>query len=93
MCDVRTGKVSTRVNGWQCFSWMSICECINYLVLFFTVRCQIYSFSVKFAFSCVHKCLACLYKCLKKISGTNHNVGYLSCFICWYEIRAYWSCG
>ena len=22
--DDKTGKVSTRVNGWQCFRWMSI---------------------------------------------------------------------
>ena len=34
---------------------MSIWECINYLVQFFTGRCQRYSFSVKLTFSCVHK--------------------------------------
>ena len=47
MFDENTGKVSTRVNGWQYLRWMSICECINYLVQFFTGRCQGYSFSVK----------------------------------------------
>ena len=52
--DEKTGKVSTRVNGWQNFRWMSISECINYLVQFFTVGCQSYSFSIKFTFSCVH---------------------------------------
>ena len=50
-----TGKVSTSLNGWQYFRWMSIWECINYLVQFFTGRCLSYSFSVKFTFSCVHK--------------------------------------
>ena len=30
--DENTGKVSTRVNGWQLFTWMSISECVNYLV-------------------------------------------------------------
>ena len=53
--DKNTGKVSTRVNGWQYFWWMSISVCINYLVQFFTGRCQSYSFSEKFTFSCVHK--------------------------------------
>ena len=53
--DENTGKVSTRVNGWQYFRWMSISECINYLVQFLTGRCQSYSFSVKFTFNCVHK--------------------------------------
>ena len=55
MFDENTGKVSTRVNGWQYLRWMSIWECINYLVQFFTGRCQGYSFSVKPTFSCVHK--------------------------------------
>ena len=32
-------------------------ECINYLVQFFTGRCQGYSFSVKFTLGCVHKFL------------------------------------
>ena len=50
-----TGKVSTRLNGRQYFRWMSILECINYLVQFFTGRCQNYFFSAKLAFSCVHK--------------------------------------
>ena len=27
--DEKTGKVSTRVNGWQYSRWMSICEFIN----------------------------------------------------------------
>ena len=49
-----TGKVSTRINGWQYFTWMSICECVKYLVQFFTEGRLIYSFSVKFTFSCVH---------------------------------------
>ena len=53
--DENTGKVSTRVNGWQYLRWMSILECINYLVQFFTGRCQGYSFSVKFTLGCVHK--------------------------------------
>ena len=53
--DERTGKVSTRVNGWQYFRWMSICESINYLMQFFTGRCQGYSLCVKFTFSCMHK--------------------------------------
>ena len=53
--DENTGKVSTRVNGWQYLRWMSIWECINYLVQFFTGRCQGYSFSVKFTLGCVHK--------------------------------------
>ena len=52
--DENIGKVSNRVNGWQYFRWMSIWECINYLEQFFTGRCQRYSFSVKFTFSCVH---------------------------------------
>ena len=50
-----TGKVSTRVNGWQNLRWMSILECINYLVQFLTGRCQGYSFSVKFTLGCVYK--------------------------------------
>ena len=33
---------------------MSIWECINYLVQFFSGRCQSYSFSVIFTFICVH---------------------------------------
>ena len=49
--DENTGKVCTRLNGWQYSRWMSIRECINYLVQFFTGRCQCYSFSVKFTFS------------------------------------------
>ena len=53
--DENTGKVSTRVNGWQYTRWMSIRECIDYLVQFFSGRCQSCSFSVKFTFSCVHK--------------------------------------
>ena len=53
--DVNTGKVSTRVNGWQYLRWMSIRECINYLVQFFTGRCQGYSFSEKLTHGCVHK--------------------------------------
>ena len=53
--DEITGKVSIRVNGWQYFRWMSICECINYLVQLFTGICQSYSFSVEFTFICVHK--------------------------------------
>ena len=53
--DENTGKVSTRVNGWQYFRWVSICECVNYLVQFFAGRCQIYSFSVNFSVSCVRK--------------------------------------
>ena len=53
--DKKTGKVSTRVNGWQYFTCMSTGECINYLVQFFTGRCQINSFSLTFTFSCVHK--------------------------------------
>ena len=36
--DVNTGKVSTRVNGWKYFRWMSIWKCIDYLVQFFTGR-------------------------------------------------------
>ena len=52
--DEKTGKVYTMVNGWQCFRWMSFTECGNYLMQFFTGRCQSYSFSVKFTFSCVH---------------------------------------
>ena len=55
--DVDTGKASTRVNGWKYFRWMSISELINYLVQFFTGRCQSYSFSVKCTFSCVRKFL------------------------------------
>ena len=47
--DENTGKVSTRVNGWQYFRQMSISQCINYLVQFFTGRCE------KLTFSCVHK--------------------------------------
>ena len=67
--DENTGKVGTRVNSWQYFRWMSISESINYLVQFFTGRSQIYSFSVKFTFSCVHKfCFACLYKSLKIVN-------------------------
>ena len=31
-----TGKVSIRLNGWQYIRWMSIWECINYLVQFIT---------------------------------------------------------
>ena len=54
-CLMKTGKVSTMVNGWQYFWWMSIRECYNYLVQFFTGRYQSYSFSVKFAFNFVHK--------------------------------------
>ena len=53
--DEETGKVTTMVNGWQYLSWMSICECINYLLQFFTVRSQSYSFSVELTLSCVHK--------------------------------------
>ena len=53
--DENTGKVSTRLNDWQYLRWMSISECINYLVLFFTGRCQGYSFSVKYTLGCVHK--------------------------------------
>ena len=53
--DENTRKVSTRVNGWQYLRWMSILECINYLVQFFTGRCQGYSFSVKLTLGCVHK--------------------------------------
>ena len=53
--DENTGKVSSRVNAWQYSRWMSILECINYMVLFFTGRCQSYSFSVRFTFSCAHK--------------------------------------
>ena len=53
--DENTGNVSTRLNVWQYFRWMSISEYSNYLVQFFTGRCQSYSFSVKFTFSCVHK--------------------------------------
>ena len=49
--DENTGKVSTRVNGWQYFRWMSISECINYLVQFLTGRCQSYFFSVKLTFN------------------------------------------
>ena len=45
------------VNGWQHFRWMSMRECINYLVQFFTGRCQSYSFSVKYTVRCVHKFL------------------------------------
>ena len=44
--DENTGKVSTKVNGWQYFRWKSIWECINYLAQFLTGRCQSYS-SVK----------------------------------------------
>ena len=50
-----TGNVSTRLNGSQYFRWMSISECINYLVQFITGRCLSYSFSEKFTFSCVDK--------------------------------------
>ena len=39
--DKTTGKVSTRVTGWQYIRWMSIRECINYVVQIFTERCQI----------------------------------------------------
>ena len=53
--DENTGKVSTWVIGWKYIRWMSICECINYLVQFFSGRCQRYSFSVIFTFSCMHK--------------------------------------
>ena len=45
--DENTGKVSTRVNGWQYLRWMPICECIDNLVQFFTERCQAYSFCAK----------------------------------------------
>ena len=55
--DEKTGKVSTKLNGWQYFRWMYVWECINCLVQFFTGRCQSYSFSVKLTFSCVHKFL------------------------------------
>ena len=41
--------------GWQYIMWMSICECINYLMQFNTGRSQSYSFCVKFTLSCVHK--------------------------------------
>ena len=34
--DENTGKVSTRVNGWQYFTWMSILEGVNCLEQFFT---------------------------------------------------------
>ena len=34
--DEKIGKVKTRVNGWLCFWWLSICEFINCLVLLFT---------------------------------------------------------
>ena len=47
---------------------MPIWECINYLVQFFTGRCQSYSFSVKLTFSCVHKCFACQYISLKIVN-------------------------
>ena len=68
--DENAGKVSTRLNGWQYLRWMSIWECINYLVQFFTGRCQSYYFIVKLTFSCVHKfwillLFACLYKSVK----------------------------
>ena len=53
--DENTGKVSTRVDGWQYFRWMSTSECINYFLQFITGRCQSYSFSVIFTLSCVHK--------------------------------------
>ena len=49
--DEKTGKVTTMVNGWQYFRWMSICKCINYLLQFFTVRSQSYYFSVELTFS------------------------------------------
>ena len=32
----KTEKLSTWVNSGQCFGWMSVRECINYLVQFFT---------------------------------------------------------
>ena len=53
--DENTGNISTRVNGWKYLRWMSIWECNNYLLQFFTWRCQNYSFSVELALSCVHK--------------------------------------
>ena len=55
--DEKTGKVSTRVDGLYIFLWMSDWECINYLMHFFTGRCQSYSFSIKLTFSCVHNFL------------------------------------
>ena len=53
--EENTGKVSTRVNVCKYIRWMYFRECINYLMQFFTGRCQSYSFSVKFSISCVHK--------------------------------------
>ena len=57
MSDEKIGKFSSAVNGWQYSRCISIRECINYLMQFFTGRCQSHSFSVKSAFDYVHKFL------------------------------------
>ena len=70
--DENTGKVSTRVNGWQYLRWVSIRECINYLVQFFTGRCQSYSFGENLHLAVCADfetlCFACLYKSLKIVN-------------------------
>ena len=70
--DENTWKVSTRVNGRQYPRWMSISECVKYLLQFFTGRCQSYSLSVKLHLAVCTSfealCLACLYMSLKIVN-------------------------
>ena len=76
--DEKTWKVSTGVNGLQ---YLRACrliildvhlEFINYLVQFFTGRCQSYSISenlhLAVCTSFETMCFACLYKCLKIVN-------------------------